>query len=145
MSDLSSLSHDYAASASFAEEINESLLKLKKVLAKTPGSRFVRPEEVQEARENLRRILSSLLQEISKPERNQADEGFKIKLIPEEFIDGIHDKYKGRFSYFVEDLSEALNALDTNRITNQTINILDDICDIADSTASVTFRRLWRR
>lgn len=145
MSDLSSLSHDYAASASFAEEINESLLKLKKVLAKTPGSRFVRPEEVQEARENLRRILSSLLQEISKPERNQADEGFKIKLIPEEFIDGIHDKHKGRFSYFVEDLSEALNALDTNRITNQTINILDDICDIADSTASVTFRRLWRR
>jgi len=145
MSDLSSLSHDYAASASFAEEINESLLKLKKVLAKTPGSRFVRSEEVQEARENLRRILSSLLQEISKPERNQADEGFKTKLIPEEFIDGIHDKHKGRFSYFVEDLSEALNALDTNRITNQTINILDDICDIADSTASVTFRRLWRR
>jgi len=145
MSDISSLSHDHATSASLAEDINASLIKLKKAWGNTPGARFVTQVEIQQARENLARVVGTLLQEISKSERTRSDRKSEASLIPEEFIKGIRARYRNQFSYFVEDLAEALNDLKANRLSNRTINLLDEICDVADTTASVTFRRLWRR
>jgi ABC-type transporter Mla subunit MlaD len=145
MSDISSLSHDHATSASLAEDINASLIKLKKAWANTPGARFVTQEEIRRSRENLARVVDTLLQEISKSERTRSDGKLKVNLIPEEFTEGIRARYRNRFSYFVEDLREALDALKSNRLSSRTISLLDEICDVADTTASITFRRLWRR
>jgi hypothetical protein len=145
MSDLSSLSHDYATSASFAEEINRSLLKIKKAQANTEGSRSLTKKEIEEAREDLVRLIKAILQLISESANNSTIAQSKSSLPPEEFLEGLRTRNKNQMPYFLEDLKKTINDLDTNRIKSETIRILDQISDLADTTASISFRRLWRR
>ena len=50
MSELSSLSHEYAANASFAEALNAAVLRLKKAQLYTPETTDVSSETLKDAR-----------------------------------------------------------------------------------------------
>jgi hypothetical protein len=146
MSDLSTLSHEYATNALFADEINTLILKLKKNFLKTAGLAAVSDNEIQEAQKRLMDILEEILAEL-KPKIYQPDIVKKeIGLVPIEVIERILYQYRNTLDYFIEDVKDIIERLKSNKqINSKGFELLDSLCDAADSITSTSFRRLWRR
>lgn len=146
MSDLSTLSHGYATNALFADEINTLILKLKKNFLKTAGLAAVSDNEIQEAQKRLKDVLEEILSEL-KPKIYQPDIAKKeIGLVPTEVIERILYQYRNTLDYFIEDVKDIIERLKSNnQIDSKGFELLDSLCDAADSITSTSFRRLWRR
>ncbi len=146
MSDLSTLSHEYATNALFADEINTLILKLKKNFLKTAGLAAVSNNEIQEAQKRLKDVLEEILSEL-KPKIYQPDIAKKeIGLVPTEVIERILYQYRNTLDYFIEDVKDIIERLKFNKqIDSKGFELLDSLCDAADSITSTSFRRLWRR
>ncbi len=142
MSEMSSLSHEYASSADFSRDINDAVLTLKK--------RFVRGEDQaiepasRDAAKRLRDTLIHLL--------NRLGENIVVAVaseevaIPEDVLSRIEQLHQGDLVYFLADLKRLLDALSGNATLDQNdLALLDSICEAADASASATFRKLWRR
>ena len=56
-------------------------------------------------------------------------------------------KHGSKMAYFLEDLTAATESLSgqPGPINDAVITLLDELCDVADQTASSMFRRLRRR
>jgi len=146
MSDLSTLSHEYATNALFADEINTLILKLKKNFLKTAGLSAVSDNEIQEAQKRLMDVLEEILSEL-KPKIHQPDIAKKeIGSVPTEVIERILYQYRNTLDYFIEDVKDIIERLKSNKqIDSKGFELLDSLCDAADSITSTSFRRLWRR
>lgn len=147
MSDMSSLSHEYASNASFAEEINDSVLKIKNVVYRTPGSEYFSEEDIKAISLKLADNLESIYRELA-PEKERAKPANiqSTVIIPVDLIGRIRFKHKGTISYFLDDIKEVIGQLRSKcRLDLKGLQILDEICDIADFNASEAFGRLWRR
>lgn len=146
MSELSSLSHEYAASALFAENLNAAVLKLKKSRFQTPGMTALSPKDLEEARETVAKALEALLAELDPTERAKAPPEDATRSIPEEVVERVQKRYQPQFHYFREDLKKGIAVLHSGKELDEgTFQVIDNICDLADATASTAFRRLWRR
>lgn len=146
MSDLSTLSHEYTTNALFADEINTLILKLKKNFLKTAGSTALSDNEIQEAQKKLigflEEILAQLNIEVYQPDITKKE----IALVPAEVIERIRYQCRNTLSYFIEDVEDIIKRLKSNKqIDSKGFEILDSLCDVADSITSTSFRRLWRR
>ncbi len=136
MSDVSALSHDYEATARFAEQVNSAVLSLKKSLRRQTRTLAPTPSETG--------ALADVVQAV----RTQLGQGLMqtTPSIPPEVIERLTSEHKAQMGYFLEDLAGAEKALRGNSpVDSHVIRVLDDICDAADASASAMFRRLRRR
>lgn len=138
MSDTTTLSHEYETSASFAESVNQAVLHLKKARR---GRSSASAEEVRAARTTLAGMLEAVAASVGSP--STAGHGVNV---PGEVLDRLVAKNSNRLSYFQDDLVEAAKALKKSvETSDETLEILEEIADAADATASASFRRLRRR
>jgi hypothetical protein len=93
MSDISTLSHEYDASAKLAEELNEAVLAIKKArLHRRPGL-------TADQRKSLANTLQSLRQQV------EADQVLgQSEFIPQEMVDRVRERNRPHMAYFLDDL-----------------------------------------
>jgi hypothetical protein len=144
MSDMTGLSHEYATTAEFAQQVNQAVLVLKKDRLRE----IVPPEseeDLAQARAALREVVSALLALVSQAEASVSAAATET-MIPEDVIARLKRKYQSRMVYFLADLRRTLSALDGEiDLSDDEIAVLDSVCDAADASASASFRRLRRR
>jgi hypothetical protein len=137
MSDVSALSHEYHASAKLAEELNDAILAIKK-------SRLHRRSGLSgDQRESLAKMLVSVRDRLADEKRGQAE----FQFLPQEMVERINRRHASKLAYFLEDLSQATKILldQSLPVDDAVISVLDEVCDVADQTASSMFRRMRRR
>jgi hypothetical protein len=140
MSDMSSLSHEYAATTDFSRQINDAVLILKKWYLK--GTDQVDEQKLRSAREVLAETMRSLRRGLS----DAPPVPHTRVIIPEDVLERIEEKYSHNLDYFRQDLTELEQALDSaSALSVEQLELLDSICEAADASASETFRKLWRR
>ncbi len=135
MSDISALSHEYQTSAKLAEELNEALLILKKArLHRRSGLN-------QEQRHRLANTLGAVRSRLANEGKAPGE------VVPQEVVERLVGKHGSKMAYFLEDLTAATESLSgqPGPINDAVITLLDELCDVADQTASSMFRRLRRR
>ena len=142
MSDMSSLSHEYASVADFSRAVNEAVLLLKKKFAH--AERNAETDELRNAIHRLRDILSTLLRRLADAGETGSEQGEVA--IPEDVLARIVEEHRGELAYFREDIGRLVATLTVNaRLERKDFDVLDAICEAADASASATFRKLWRR
>ena len=136
MSDISALSHEYEASAKFAEELNEAILAIKKArLHRQPGL-------TTDQRRSLANTVEALRQQV------QADQDLgRTEFIPQGMVDRVKERNRPHMAYFLDDLSRTVCVLEggSEPLDDAVVQVLDVICDAADETASAVFGRLHGR
>ncbi len=143
MSDMTSLSHEYAASSDFARQFNDAVLRLKKWQFAEAGIPLPSAGEVLEARQQLVQTLKDVVGRLEA--KGEAMHSFGIA-IPPEVADRLIGKHRNRMAYFVQDLRNATRDLEgEGQVDLPAMATLDEICDAADASASASFRRLRRR
>ena len=135
MSDTTTLSLQYAASAAFAEQVSKKVLELRKGGEDGKG-------EGREASAFLAGVLRGLLRRL-RPDGHVLGEAAGV---PEEFLGRIEERHRSDAEWFADDLADAASTLcDGGPLDSRAWEILDEVADAADATASASFRRLWRR
>jgi ABC-type transporter Mla subunit MlaD len=135
MSDISALSHDYEATAQFAERVNTAVLALKKSMRHGHKRAYVGSEEA-----SLVEIVQAVTNQL------QADSTPPTPSIPPEVIERLGSQHNAQMGYLLDDLASARDALrGQSPLSNDVLRVLDEICDAADASASAMFRRLRRR
>jgi hypothetical protein len=142
MSDTTSLSSNYSASAAFATQFNQAVLVLKRWhLVPDAVSRPAAGEEAA-ARQTLAEHVRGLITDL-KPgggPRVLADRA------PAGVVSRLVEKNRDKLSWFLSDLQQIERSLaGTVALDADAFAALDEVCDAADATASASFRRLWRR
>ncbi len=139
MSDMSSLSHEYASSADFSRSLNEAVLLLKKRVAHAGSS--PPSDRVQEALSLLQGTLTALGARLKRPSGPESDVS-----IPEDVYERIVEEHRGCLPHFQQVLQDVLAALSgASPVQRSELDFLDALCGAADASASATFRKLWRR
>ena len=135
MSDISALSHEYQTSAKLAEELNEAILAVKK--ARLHHRAGLTRDQRQRLADTLGALRSRLANEGKAPE----------VVVPQELVERLIGRHGAKMAYFLDELSAATESLSASSetVSESVISLLDEICDIADQTASSMFRRLRRR
>lgn len=145
MSELSGLSHDYTASALFADEFNALLLRLKKAIVNAPGMEAYSEPALAEVRDKLAGVLEQLVIALDPSKSQETTEVEELSHVPDDIVERVRKKHLRTYAYFLEDLTTAIQVLRSGgTVPEQSIKVLDDLCDVADSIASAAFRRLWR-
>ena len=135
MSDVSALSHEYRTSAKLAEELNSAIIAIKK------GRLHRRLELSDEQRRQLANTLEAVRNRLANEEKTPA------VVVPQEVVARLVGRHRSKLAYFLEDLTAASKALSrpSTSVEDFVVNLLDEICDVADQTASSMFRRMRRR
>jgi hypothetical protein len=143
MSDMSSLSHEYASTTDFSHHVNHAVLLLKKrYLGNAVG---LSEKEVSEAVELVSGIVGHLLQRLG-VDVGRRDLNREEYVIPEDVLVRVEERQRGNREYFVDDLKRLDESLSSGSdLSPAEIELLDAICEVADASASATFRKLWRR
>lgn len=141
MSDMSSLSHEYASTTDFSHHVNQAVLLLKKkFLGSTEG---LDAQQFAEALELVAGIVHRLLRRLGADVEGEPDSS---AVIPEDVLIRLEDKQRGSLEYFMDDLTKLYDSLTSgSELSPEEIELLDSICEVADASASATFRKLWRR
>lgn len=138
MSDMSSLSHEYASTTDFSRHVNDAVLLLKK---QALGATEVSGGNLNSANDLIRGIVIALLVELFDEELELGD-----VTVPEDVLQRIEERHQGNMDYFRDDLASLVQGLDgEQQLSVQQLELLDSICEAADASASATFRKLWRR
>lgn len=135
MSDVSALSHEYHASAKLAEELNEAILAIKK--GRTRRHAGLSSDQRHQLVVTLAAVKSRLANEVKAPDT----------VVPQELVERLVGRHATKMEYFLEDLSDAAQVLASPgaALSESVVKLLDEICDVADQTASSMFRRMRRR
>ena len=142
MSDMSSLSHNYASTTDFSHHVNQAVLTLKKQYL--GGGKGVEADDFANASRLVHGMVRSLLQRLGgavQPPRSE-----DLISIPEDVLTRLEEKQRGNMEYFLEDLTRLDESLSqASDLHASDIELLDTVCEVADASASATFRKLWRR
>lgn len=141
MSDMSSLSHEYASTTDFSRQINHAVLLLKKRYLRAqsagPGA-----EELENARRLAQQAVCALLHRLGGKPSASIDE----ESLPEDVVLRIEERQRGNLDYFTQDLAQLDQKFaGGGPLGAEELELLDSICEAADASASATFRKLWRR
>jgi hypothetical protein len=138
MSDTTTLSYEYETSASFAEDVNQAVLKLKKARL---GRCDVSESDFNGAREKMATLLNAVASSLGASTRVT-----RPVHVPSEVLERLVAKHSNQLSCFQDDLVQTAAALQKGKaIDDEAIKVLEEISDAADATASASFRRLRRR
>lgn len=143
MSEMSSLSHEYASAADFSRQINDAVLLLKKRYLSQRKSGESLEQGLQDANSLVRNTLQTLLLRL---DDNGAPKEEPLEPIPEDVLVRIETKHRSNWQYVRDDLKRIVHLLATRGTLGQEeLALLDSVCEAADASASATFRKLWRR
>jgi hypothetical protein len=143
MSDMSSLSHEYASTTDFSHHVNQAVLLLKK--KHLGGGDHYDVDKLAEASTLVAGIVLRLLRRLGAKPTDTSDTESTQKL-PEDVLIRLEEKQGGNLEYFVEDLLKLQQSLaNGSDLNSEEVQLLDSICEVADASASATFRKLWRR
>jgi hypothetical protein len=148
MSDMTSLSHQYTANATFAEQINAWVLAIKKASLGVAPAGMPAREELDDARARLGALLVAANARLTAGAGSQGltDEDDAELDCPEEVLERIQDKHKTDATWFAQDLQDTAAALAKGPVLEaKLMEVLDEFSDAADGLATESFRRLWRR
>jgi hypothetical protein len=146
MSDMTSLSHQYATNASFAEHINAWVLAIKKASLGVAEGALPSSSELHEARSRLVELLNSAVSRLDAAAGQTFAEGDPNGGCPEEVLERVQERHKTDLTWFLQDLRETASTLSQkSALEPRLLTILDELSDAADGLASESFRRLWRR
>jgi hypothetical protein len=119
--------------------LNAAVLLVKKHFAR--GQPRGDDGQLQAALTRLRGTLSALIRRLDQSVCGQSDVS-----IPEDVFERIVEERRGSLPHFQQDLRHVLAVLDGDgAIQRSELDFLDALCGAADASASVTFRKLWRR
>ena len=140
MSDMSSLSHEYASATDFARQVNEAALVVKKRYLK--GTNAADDQHLTQSKSLLHEIVGTLLRRFG----HEAGQGGFAEGVPEDVFVRLESRHEGNLGYFKDDLADLSNALGSSAVLSlPQLELLESICEAADASASATFRKLWRR
>ena len=143
MSDITSLSSNYSATATFAKEFNSAVLVLKRRHLAFESLPAPPVEEEDQARRQLAEHLRGIIEQLA-PE--DANAGVPVERIPDAVISRLAEKHQSKMAWLVADIRQVQRLLDEGKpLVEHDFAALDEVCDAADATASASFRRLWRR
>jgi hypothetical protein len=141
MSEMSSLSHEYASTSDFSRELNDAVLILKRRVFS--GTQPVAASEAEIAARHVQSILSCLASRFEDAASSAPECG---PTIPEDVIARLESDHRGDRTYFLADVKRLASSLaPAGPIDQADLTLLDSICTAADASASATFRKLWRR
>ena len=133
MSDLTNLSYQYLLRADFAQQVNDAVLELKR-------QRFTNTGKAKKGSVDF--LVSALTYLISRLNEDRP-EGEKI--VPEEIVHDLCAQIGDGDQVFKEDLAVTLEALQSSTFDVDHWRTLEQLCTVADRTASASYRRLRRR
>lgn len=139
MSDLTTLSGEYAENADFAKLLNAAVLALRKRHLQLPAA--VAPLE-----NNVSVALADVVRELAT--RLESAEGQQPSnlAIPEEVVERIRESHKAKLAWLIQDLRTTADALAREQsLTEKQLQQLEEVSEAADGAATAVFRRLWRR
>lgn len=141
MSDMSSLSHEYASTTDFSRQINQAVLLLKKrYLRGEPAG--LPPEELEKAHRLAQHTVRALLHRLGREPSSSVDE----ESLPEDVVLRLEVRQRGSLEHFRQDLQELDKTIASDApLGSEELDLLDSIGEAADASASATFRKLWRR
>jgi hypothetical protein len=143
MSDTTSLSSNYSATAAFAKDFNGAVLALKRRYLAQESIPVLGAEEEAEARRKLAEHLRSVVYHLLPDEAGAV---VLTERIPDGIISRLEEKHTNKMAWFVSDLKKVEDSLrGATALGQDEFVALDEVCDAADATASASFRRLWRR
>lgn len=141
MSDMSSLSHEYASTTDFSRQINRAVLLLKKRYLQGEPE-VPRLDDLKNARHLAQQTVRALLHRLASEPISDLDE----ESLPEDVVLRIEERQRGNLNYFTQDLAELDQRFANDEaLSADDLELLDAICEDADASASATFRKLWRR
>lgn len=141
MSDMSSLSHEYASTTGFSRQINRVGLLLKKryLRGETEGPRS---EALAEARRLAQQTVRTLLHRL----RGEPIARVEEENLPEDVLLRIKERQGGNLDHFTRALADLDQTIANNApLGTEELALLDSICEAADASAAATFRKLLRR
>jgi len=143
MSDLSMIAHDYALNAEFARKFNEAVLQLKRLYLVGRESKQAQLDtDMEHCREELRQILTSLARALDDSGRKWSEEQAKV---PTDVVDRLRGRVKSELPEAVSELQNTAKDLGEGLpLKEKAFAALDQVCEVADATASAAFRRLRR-
>jgi hypothetical protein len=142
MSDITSLSSNYSATATFAKEFNGAVLILKRRHLAHEALPVPPAEEEAHARKQLSEYLRGIVRQLAPEASSEA----AADRIPEAVISRLAEKHQNKMAWFVADIGQVRRTIDEGKpLVENDFAALDEVCDAADATASASFRRLWRR
>ncbi|MEM8736837.1 MAG: hypothetical protein AAGG44_21585 [Planctomycetota bacterium] len=142
MSDMSSLSHEYASTTDFSHHVNQAVLILKK--QHLGGGKNVDAKDSADAAQLIHGMVRRLLQRLGAALEPSLPQD--LVAIPEDVLTRLEEKQRGTMEYFLDDLAKLEESLSRkSELRASDIELLDTVCEVADASASATFRKLWRR
>jgi hypothetical protein len=135
MSDLTSLSGEYAENAEFVRRFNGALLAVRK--------EQMRPQTAASGSNHakaLARLVKELAYTLEHPTSDLPD------AVPRDVIERLKERHRSDLSWFIRDLRDVVADLTNGtQLQPKQIARLEDVCEAADAAATAVFRRLWRR
>jgi len=144
MSYRTSLGLKYSDASQLAETLNSEILLLKKALLADEQVGLASQQDLERTQLNLAKFLRNLVNclKTGKVTSKQTVES----PIPDDLIKRLEKRHLGRLEYFLEDLESVIHILEKGEaIGDRNIEILDEVANAADASASASFRRMWRR
>jgi hypothetical protein len=144
MSDVSVLSHEYQTVSDLAQELNASLVALKKAVLATEGAETMESAILEKDRLRLAEIGASLAQ-ILDPNADESQSETAAR-VPGALIARVRDERGGDLDYFLEDLRAISTRLRhcPEQVTQEDLAFLDQIAASAEAETTRVFRRLMR-
>ena len=141
MSDMSSLSHEYASTTDFSRQINRAVLLLKKRYLRG-DSATPRSEEFYNSRRLAHQTVRALLHRLS----GEPVVGVDEESLPDDIVLRIEQRHRDNLDDFTYHLAELEQRLSEDAALGaKELILLDSICEAADASASAMFRKLLRR
>lgn len=136
MSDISILSHEYESNSTFSELLNDIVLEFKR-----------RPKgELRYDAAQTRKVVEFLIGLMIGLNRKADIRGRSHRPVPREVVSRLEHTHSKAKEYYLQDLERLVDKLEQRKMLDKRdFLLLEELCDAADSTASASFRRLWRR
>ena len=149
MSDLGALSHHYKQSADLAKELNQAVTALKKQFYNLREEKPVPKQEMDRYRELLARVIDAMLVELSPSSLQQSNirsEDRPELSIPLSISERLRRAHKGTMAYFLDDAKATKDRLieGDEGLTQQDIQIMDELTATVGLDTAEVFRRMWR-
>src|SRR5260370_25877506 len=107
MSDMTSLSHEYAAAADFAQEVNTAVVTIKKEQLGLSNPPALNTDSIEQKRQALGAVIEDFLHRLM-----ASGKGKNSKIVvPEDVLSRLEAKHQSQMAYFVDDLRAVSEAL----------------------------------
>ncbi len=144
MSDLSVLSQEYKRYSDLARSLTADLILLKRLRFRLPGSDVITEEEEHASTVRLAGFVRAVENALSKEEEALPKE---IPRLPGALIERIQETYGGTLPRFRDDLRalEQRLSCDEATLTDDDMDLLDNLINAVHGETSNVFSRLWRK